>query len=146
MNLITTLEADLTARSRKNWYVFLIIQKAFVEQYFKWLKMEIKSEIKSLYGSGNLIVNGKNYRIEMYYSPFYDIRFDRIYIIDKSIQYNRKIHLYSDMSLCLYHPVIDKPIMQIVPLFKMIPWITEWIVFYNQWKKYGVWLNKEIKH
>ncbi|WP_140487216.1 hypothetical protein [Flavobacterium sp. GSA192] len=146
MNLITTLEADLKARNRKNWHVFLIIQKALVEQHFKWLKMEVKSETKSLYGRGNLIVNGKNYDIELYYSPFFDIRFDRIYIRDKSIQYSSKIHLYSDMSLCLYHPVIDKPIMQIVPLFKMIPWITEWIVFYNQWKKYGVWLNKEIKH
>jgi hypothetical protein len=146
MNLITTLEADLTARNRKNWYVFLIIQKAIAERHFKWLKMEIKSEEKSLYGTGNLNVNGKNYHIELYYSPFYDFRFDRIYIRDKSIQYNSKIHLYSDMSLCLYHPVIDKPMMQIVPLFKMIPWITEWIVFYSQWKKYGVWLNKEIKH
>jgi hypothetical protein len=28
----------------------------------------------------------------------------------------------------------------------MIPWITEWIVFYEQWKKYGVWFGAEIKH
>ena len=51
-----------------------------------------------------------------------------------------------DLSLCLYHPIIDKPTFRIIPLFQMIPWISEWIVFYEQWKKYGVWLGKEIKH
>ena len=50
------------------------------------------------------------------------------------------------MSLCLYHPIIDKPYLQCIPLYKMIPWITEWIIFYIQWKKYGVWLGREIKH
>lgn len=37
-------------------------------------------------------------------------------------------------------------LFQKIPLFRMIPWITEWIIFYEQWKKYGIWLGKEIKH
>jgi hypothetical protein len=146
MKLTTTLEADYLANNKKNWYIFLSIQKFIIEQNFSWLKLIIKDDIKALYGTGILNINDKEYHIELYYSPFYEFRYDRIYIKDKSIKYNDKIHLYRDLSLCLYHPIIDKPKQQIIPLYKMIPWITEWIIFYNQWKKYGVWLNKEIRH
>lgn len=147
MNLIAILEANMVIQHRKNWFVFLTIQKYIIEQKFSWLNLRIQSKDRTLYGEGLLQVEGKNYHIEFGYSPFYEFRYDRIKINDKSIVYNDSIHLYkNDMSLCLYHPVIDKPKLQIVPLYKMIPWIPEWIVFYNQWLKYGVWLGKEIKH
>lgn len=146
MNLITILEANNLAEQKKYWYIFLSIQKYIIEQNFSWLNLKILEKNKTLYGSGTLNINGKNYHIEIYYSPFFNNRYDRIYIKDKSIIYNDKIHLYRDLSLCLYHPIIDKPKLQTIPLCKMIPWITEWIIFYNQWKKYGVWLGKEIKH
>lgn len=144
MNLITILEAKNLVEHKNHWFIFLSIQKYLVEQHFSWLNLKIMD--KTLYGNGTLEVNGVNYYIEFNYSPFNEFRYDRIFIKDKSIPYNDKIHLYRDMSLCLYHPVIDKPILQIIPLYKMIPWITEWIIFYNQWKIYGVWLGKEIKH
>lgn len=144
MNLITILEGKKMVEHKNNWFIFLTIQKYLVEQNFSWINLKIID--KTLYGSGTLEVNGANYHIEIYYSPFNEFRYDRIYIKDKTIRYNDNIHLYRDLSLCLYHPVIDKPKLQMIPLYKMIPWITEWIVFYNQWKIYGVWLGKEIKH
>lgn len=146
MNLITILEANIIAEHKKYWFIFLTIQKYLIEQHFSWLNLKIVDNDKTLYGSGLLQVNGKDYHIEFSYSPFYQYRYDRIFIKEKSIIYNDKIHLYRDMSLCLYHPIIDKPKLQLIPLYKMIPWITEWIIFYNQWKTYGVWLGKEIKH
>ncbi len=144
MNHITILEAKNLVEHKNHWFIFLSIQKYLVEQHFSWLNLKIMD--KTLYGNGTLEVNGVNYYIEFYYSPFNEFRYDRIYIKDKTIRYNDNIHLYRDLSLCLYHPVIDKPKLQMIPLYKMIPWITEWIVFYNQWKIYGVWLGKEIKH
>lgn len=144
MNLITILEAKNLVEHKNHWFIFLSIQKYLVEQHFSWLNLKIMD--KTLYGNGTLEVNGVNYYIEFYYTPFNEFRYDRIYIKDKTIRYNDNIHLYRDLSLCLYHPVIDKPKLQMIPLYKMIPWITEWIVFYNQWKIYGVWLGKEIKH
>lgn len=146
MNIITILEANIIAEHKKHWFIFLSIQKYIIEKHFSWLNLKIVEKNKTLYGNGLLNINGKDYHIELYYSPFYEFRYDRIYIKDKSIAYNDQIHLYRDMSLCLYHPIIDKSKLQIVPLCRMIPWITEWIVFYNQWKKYGIWLGKEIKH
>lgn len=118
-----------------------------VEKYFNWLNLSIDIKNKSLVGKGILNIGEKSYSIQLSFSPFFPYRYDRIFIQDKSIKYNDNIHLYAvDLSLCLYHPIIDQPVLNKIPLFKMIPWISEWIVFYEQWKKYGVWFGKEIKH
>lgn len=54
--------------------------------------------------------------------------------------------MYGDLSLCLYHPIIDKKPSETIALFTMIPWISEWCIHYEEWKKYKVWLGKEISH
>lgn len=146
MNLITALETSRITDIRKNWFIFLNIEKTLVENHFEWLDLKINYKNKVLFGNGILNFKNKSYHIELYYSPFLSYRYDRIYIKDKSIKYNDNIHLYKDLSLCLYHPIIDKPLLGGIPLFKMIPWITEWIILYEKYKQYGVWLGKEIKH
>jgi len=146
MNLIAILEENIKSKQKKDWYSFLLVEKYFVEKYFKWIDLKIDIESKSLIGKGTLNVEGENYDILLSYSPYNQYRYDRIYINDSTIEFNNNIHLYGDKSLCLYHPKLDKPILNTIPLYKMIPWITEWIVFYVQWKKYGIWLGEEIKH
>ncbi|AZI20603.1 hypothetical protein [Chryseobacterium taklimakanense] len=147
MNLITILEENIKKQNQKRWFPYLLVQKALVEQYFDWLDVWIDTKEKSLKGEGKLKIGDKSYSIRLSFSPFFPFRYDRIFIEDKSIKYSNDIHLYgNDLSLCLYHPVIDQPLLSRIPLFKMIPWISEWIIFYEQWKKYGVWLGKEIKH
>jgi hypothetical protein len=108
--------------------------------------LKIIQKDKELLGRGTLTVNNTEYQVVLRYSPFLDYRFDRIYILNQSIEYNNKIHVYRDLSLCLYHPVIDKPYNKIIPLVKMIPWISEWCIHYEEWKKYKVWMGKEILH
>ena len=147
MDLITILEENIRKKNQQDWFPFLIAQKALVEKYFNWLNLSIDVKNKSLEGKGILNIGEKSYSIQLSFSPFFPYRYDRIFVQDKSIKYNDNIHLYAvDLSLCLYHPIIDQPVLNKIPLFKMIPWISEWIVFYEQWKKYGVWFGKEIKH
>ena len=146
MNLIAILEENIKSNHKKNWYSFLVIEKLLAEKYFEWIYLKIDEKSKSLIGKGVLNIEGKNYEVLISYSPNYNFRYDRIFINDKSIKFNNEIHLYKDKSLCLYHPIFDKPVLKFIPLYKMIPWITEWIIFYEQWKKYGVWLGDEIKH
>jgi len=132
---------------KKDYYKYLCLEKYLVESHFSWLKLVLTGCM--LNGEGNLEVGVRRYRVSVLYSPFFHDRigrFDIIKIEDKSIRYDKKIHLYRDMSLCLYHPVVDKPPLNIIPLVRMIPWITEWCVHYEDWKKYGVWLGKEILH
>lgn len=146
MNLITAMAGEIKRNHKQDWFIFLSIQKCLVEKHFDWLSLYIDTENKTLLGQGDLNCNGKKNKILLQYSPFNKYRYDRIYISDKSIMFNDDIHLYGDLSLCLYHPLIDQPLLQIIPLFKMIPWIGEWLIFYEQWKKYGVWFGNEIRH
>lgn len=146
MNLITTMEESIKKDHQVNWYSFLLVEKTMIDTNFEWIKLTIDERNRSLSGRGLLVSGNKSYKISLSYSPFYRYRYDRIYINDSSIKFNHNIHLYSDLSLCLYHPIFDKPFLKPITLYKMIPWISEWIIFYQQWKKYGVWLGKEIKH
>jgi hypothetical protein len=143
---ITILGEAIKKEHQTNWYLYLYVQKILVESNFDWLSLNIVSKYKTLFGRGVLDVNGKRHIVLLRFSPFNKYHYDRIYIDDKSIKFHNDIHLYNDLSLCLYHPIIDQPLVQKIPLYKMVPWISEWIVFYEQWKKYGVWLGKEIKH
>jgi hypothetical protein len=127
---------------QKNYRIFLFVQMELVKQYFNWLELSLKGRM--IIGSGILEVGGKRYEVDLNYSPFLPFRFDRIYI--KGIRYHYKIHVYQDLSLCLYHPVQDMPFFKTIPLVEMIPWITEWCVHHQEWQKYGVWLGKEISH
>jgi len=138
------LEDNYLKDLQKNSYLNLAFEKFLAERSFSWLKLY--HEPKRILGSGVLQSNLKKYEIVLTYSPFNTFRFDRIYVKDKTIKYNDNIHLYKDMSLCLYHPIKDKPLFSHIPLYRMIPWISEWIFFYEEWQKYGVWLGKEIKH
>ncbi len=144
MNLIEILEDKIQHQNRLQWLLYLTKEKFFAEKYFRWLKFEIDHSAGILIGQGNLFSNHKSYEITIRYSPFYRYRYDKIFI--KGISYHRDIHMYPDASLCLYHPFFDKPAFKHVELFRIIPWISEWIVFYEQWRRYGVWLGKEIKH
>lgn len=146
MNLITILEDNIKKEQRKNWYLYLSIEKYLLEKYFDWIELEIDIKNMTLHGKGLLNIGSRKHEILLSYSPFYKYRYDRIYLKDSTIKYNNKIHLYGDLSLCLYHPSIDKPILKTIPLYRMIPWISEWIIFHEQWKKYGIWLGREIQH
>lgn len=127
---------------RKEYQTFLFVQLELIKHNFHWLNLSVKNKIIS--GSGTLEVGGRRYQINISYSPFLPFRFERIYI--KGVTYHKKIHLYADLSLCLYHPVQDMPFLRTIPLVEMIPWITEWCIHYQEWQKYGVWLGKEISH
>lgn len=133
---------EVIAACRKDHRLFLFAQLELVRQNFRWLNLSLKGTLIS--GSGLLEVYGQRYQVEVNYTPFYTFRFDRIYI--KGIAYHKKIHVYHDLSLCLYHPVQDMPLFRTIPLVEMIPWISEWCVHYQEWQKYGVWLGKEISH
>lgn len=147
MNPITTLESKRVENYKKNYRLLFEIEMYYIKKSFDWLKVEIKGDI--LIAKGTLKIGNKSFDVEIAYSPFFFKfigRFDSIHIRGKKIVYNDSIHVYSDLSLCLYHPRIDKKPAETIPLVSMIPWIVEWCVHYEEWKKYKVWLGREIKH
>ena len=120
----------------------LWFEKYLVEQHFDWIKLTINHGV--IQGKGSLDIQGKVYDVTLEYNPKLFPRPDRIFI--KGIKYHPKIHIYPDDTLCLYHPKIDRSPFRILPLVAIIPWISEWCVHYEEWKKYSVWLGREIEH
>jgi len=144
MNLIAILADRIDDECKQNWFCHLLIQKTLIDKYFPWINCKIQGKLLS--GSGTVEVAGLKYNVDISYSPFLNNRPDRIFVKGKNIKFDDRIHVYGDLSLCLYHPEYDRPLFSRVSLFQMVPWISEWCVFYEEWKKYGVWLGKEIKH
>lgn len=143
-SLIETTEDSILKDYKKDCDYLLFMEKVLVEYFFDWLRL---TQIENaLLGKGTLHVGGERFEIILKYSPCLPLRFDRIWITNQNIVYNSAIHVYQDLSLCLYHPTLDKPLFKMIPLVKMIPWITEWCVHYSEWKKYKVWLGREINH
>jgi len=131
--------------ARRNSYAYLLIEKTLIESKYDWLKCEIKGNV--LIGHGYLYAksSGKKYKIHIKYSYHYPGRFDRVWITDPIIRYHRNTHMYRDDSLCLYYPK-DLPATRILPLATMLPWISEWLVKYEFWGKYKVWIGEEAPH
>jgi len=67
-------------------------------------------------------------------------------IFVESPQITKRIHQYSDGSLCLYHRDNfkwgdDKSISK-----NLIPWVYSWVYFHFMWLKTGKWYGDEYKH
>lgn len=145
MNSIGILEKAKIEDAKKNSQSFLFIEVMLIEDKFKWLKCYIQD--RQLLGCGYLISADckRKYKIIIKYSYFFSQRFDRIWVAEPLIEFNPKTHMYGDSSLCLYHPN-DLPVRTITPLATIIPWISEWLVKYEFWKQYKVWIGREAKH
>jgi len=144
MNPTGILEAAQKRELQSNWLSLLIVEQTILEKNYSWLTTSIKRGC--LFATGMLIVNEEQFDVEIKFSPFFKYRFDRVRIRNHGIKFNDEIHVYHDLTLCLYHPYYDLPYSGYMPLYKIIPWISEWCHFYGQWKKYRVWLGDEIKH
>lgn len=127
-------------------YIAAHIQKQLVDQNFPWLKTVVKDG--ELLGKGKIKPKGckKEYKILFGYDINRIGRKERIFILnDSQIKFGLTPHLYNDGSLCLYFPE-DFPIYMDLNFVDLVPWISEWLVMYELWKKYGVWLSDEVKH
>ncbi|WP_442846263.1 hypothetical protein [Leeuwenhoekiella sp. H156] len=122
------------------------IQQYYIEKHFPWLKTVVRDG--KLLGKGKIKPKGcsKEYEILVVYDVNDTLRNERIFLAnDSKIQFGKTPHLYPDNSLCLYYPK-DFPQKLALNFIDLIPWISEWLVMYELWKKYGVWMADEIKH
>ena len=70
----------------------------------------------------------------------------KVWILNPKIRMNSDTHVYADGSLCLYYPP-ESPWKNTDNLHeKTLPWIAEWLVFYELYLIKGVWLGKSAPH
>lgn len=128
-------------------YVSAYIQKKYIEDHFNWITVFVSDG--TLIGKGEIKLVGskrKSYPIILQYDPNSNrIRKEDVFILDDNIKFGKTPHLYNDNSLCLYYPYDISPFTKL-SFVDVIPWITKWLISYELWEKYGIWLDKEIKH
>ncbi|PSJ72277.1 hypothetical protein C7N43_35095 [Sphingobacteriales bacterium UPWRP_1] len=132
-----------TARSSKRTHTLSVFQKRCLESNFNFLKCGIQR-------NGTLVCTGElqpencdryKFRIE-----FREGHAPVVFIKSPQIVPKPEIHMYREGCLCLYDPGEFKwrDTTQIAQY--TIPWMVEWILYYELWKLTGKWEGPEHVH
>ena len=131
-------------RAQKYWMGFLYKTIIECEKEFKWLSFEVKGKL--LEGKGTLDLNSRKYHLKLLCSPFFPNRLERVMVETKNLIKCADTHFNGDGSLCLYHPIFDLKGKPYLNLVEVIPWISEWVYYYDKYLEYRVWLGPEYPH
>lgn len=122
-----------------NKYAVLSYQKKLIENHYDFLNCVIVNNI--------LICKGK---IKQPDCDIYKIKIECVAgyepkstILFPLIDPCKEIHMYKDHSLCLHYSPDMKWNVRTNVFQYTIPWLIEWIVFYEIYKEKGVWLGHE---
>ncbi len=64
-------------------------------------------------------------------------------ILTPTIYPSKHIHMYRDHSICLHYPPDMRRNEKIKVFEYTIPWISEWIIYYEIYKMTNVWEGRE---
>jgi hypothetical protein len=124
-------------------YRKLIIEKILLSTAFPFLNCRIKGPKLLCRGRLQPTKFSPRYRVELEYSAWSppDVR-----VVEPTIQYTRGIHMYKNGTLCLYD-WRAQPWQKTSHLHDtVIPWMAEWLVFYELWLLTGKWNGKSAPH
>lgn len=126
-------------------YYLLVHEKSTLEANYDFLDCKIRKEK----GKTLLVVlgyynqTGNNYSYKVVYDG---ISSPKVWILSPNLVMNPP-HVYSDKSLCLFYPPKQPWICGKSFIYShTIPWVHEWILFYEIWKITGVWEHPEVNH
>lgn len=136
------LQTKFGGQKLPNSFAFAIMQKREIEEKFTFLKCRIENDTlvcRGIFQPENC--NAYNIRIE-----FRAGCFPQVYIISPEIKPNSDIHIYSEGALCLFYPGDMKWKDTTSIAENTIPWIFEWILFYELYLLTGVWEGEFVPH
>lgn len=132
-------------RVRQYSYYFLNHEKILLEENYDFLDCKIKS----IGGKNNIVVVGHYNQTGKLYT--YQITYDgynapTVKILSPTL-IEAPPHVYKDLSLCLYYPQKTPWSNKTCNLYShIIPWVHEWILYYEIYLITGVWEHPEVKH
>ncbi len=126
-------------------YQTLYLQKQIIEKRFECFKCDIK------FHGLNMVCRGQLQPLD-YIEP-YQIEIiqvsgnpPKVFVKSPKIEYNPKIHMYKKGNLCLYYPPDLNWKANTCVATYTLPWINEWIVYYELYKISGVWEGPAAPH
>lgn len=130
-------------RNRQQESVNFYFQKRLVEKYFPCFECSVKRNLLTCTG---IIIPSEDcvsYTVQIRYKRE---GVPKVRVLSPHVKYDHKAHMYKDSTLCLYHPK-ENPWSGRQNIHEtIIPWIAEWIVFYELYNIYGKWLGPETPH
>ena len=137
-----SLHTKFNGQKMPNSFSFALLQKREIEKNFSFLKCKIEND--TLICRGVFKISGFNdYEVRI---EFRSGIFPQVYILNPSIKPNADIHIYKEGSLCLFYPGDTKWHDTTSITEHTIPWIFEWILFYELYLLSGVWEGEYVPH
>ena len=129
------LKTKFHGQKQSNSFSFAFLQKKELEKMFSFLKYRIENDTLLCRGIVQPVGCNK-YEIKI---EFRAGTFPQVYILSPDIQPNADIHIYKEGSLCLFYPgdLQWKGTTSIAEY--TIPWIFEWIIYYELYLLTGSW-------
>lgn len=130
--------------TRKKYHHSLICyQKYHIDRTYKCLKTRIKNGILICTGEIQPIPESEVYHIKIEFIPGLQ---PRVYIKSPEIANSNQIHVYREGFLCLFDPS-ETHWRETNKLAEYtVPWVVEWILYYELWKLSGRWEGRSSCH
>jgi hypothetical protein len=111
-----------------NKFAILRYQQILIEKNFPFLKCSITNKVLTCTGWIQPEDSKGPYKIKIEYVAGCEPKSS---ILHPKIEPSKEIHMYKDYSLCLYYPPDMKWDEKTRVYQYTIPWISEWIIFYE---------------
>jgi hypothetical protein len=118
-------------------------ERAAIESNYDFFNCRITSSGLICEGVFSLPETSNDYEVEIIYShPIHP----EVFVRKPKIEYRPEIHMYRNGSLCLYYPKDHSFTTKSMIYETIIPWTSEWLIFYELYKRKGEWLGKYKSH
>lgn len=128
-----------------NNFQLLHFQKTLIEKQFRIFKCDIIQHGQKMVCKGWLqpLDYIEKYHVEIIQYPG---KIPKVFIKTPRIIYNSEIHMYTEGNLCLFYPPDFKWGTNTSIAQFTIPWVNEWIIYYEIYKINGVWEGLAAPH
>lgn len=131
----------LSKKRTYNKFAHLCYQKLITENAYDFLNCSIKNNVLICIGWIQPNDCKNKYKIRIEYVAGNE---PKTTILLPQIEPSKEIHMYNDHSLCLHFPIDMKWSEQIKFYQYTVPWVIEWIIFYELFLiNGGIWKGKE---
>lgn len=118
-------------------------ERTAIEKNYDFLNCRITSSGLICEGVFSVPETTNDYEVQIIYSLS---GMPEVFVRKPKIEYKSELHMYKNGSLCLYYPK-DRSFTSKSMLYDtIIPWTSEWLIFYELYKRKGEWLGKYKPH
>lgn len=118
-------------------------EKSIIEEEFPFLSCTFTSTEMKVRGVFSPTLTSNKYDVLIRFNA---VEQPEAFILSPTINYNSDIHVYRNGSLCLHYPNDMSWSKNDLLAYTIIPWISEWLVYYELYQYYNKWKGPEKLH